>query len=149
LLDSPKDWTQCQSPVPSSAQTCNSTKNSTLFYIFLNWFRKQQRNIYTILVVEEKIKDGISKFTHKEYLNSVIIATRKQNIHSWMPFNHFNILCMSLQNWNTLKFIPRHHFPYPNSLIPTTRRQERTWCIPTHTLHFIFMTLLFKTHKKN
>ena len=34
LLDSPKVWTQCQSPVPSSAQTCISMKIIKLISYF-------------------------------------------------------------------------------------------------------------------
>lgn len=81
----------------------------------------------------------------KLYLDSVVIATRKQKLHGWMPLNHFHILCMALQHCNTLKLIAGKYFPYPHSFISTTSRKQRPRRIPRHTFHFIFMTLFAKT----
>jgi len=120
-------------------------ENYKVDLIFLNCFESRNGNFAIGFSQRKKKKrQRWAILPIKKYLNSIIITTRKQNIHSWMPFNHFNILCVSLQNRSTLEFIPRHHFPNPNSLIPTTRRKERTRCIPRHTFHFIFMTLKSK-----
>lgn len=80
------------------------------------------------------------------YLNGIIIATRKQNVHGWMPLNHFHILCMSLQHCNTIKLVALLSFPNPNSFISSTCCKKSPRCIPWHTFDFIFMTLYTKAH---
>jgi len=98
-----------------------------LFSQFLTYFESRNG------IFKEAYFSGNKSRDEQFYL---VIA--KQNIHSWMPFNHFKC---PWKNRNTLGFIPRHYFPNPNSFIPTTRLKERTRYIPRHAFHFIFMTL--------